>query len=70
MLEAIVLFWMAIKLQAPTWVFFILSLKLVLEILNAVLDILMKLTERSKKKWEKKLDEQIEILKHRSEEQK
>ena len=68
MLTTIILFWMAIKLQAPTWVYFILSLKLVLEIVNTVLDILLKLTERSKKKWEKKVDEQIEILKHRNEE--
>lgn len=70
MLTTIVLFWVAIKLQAPTWVFFILSLKLVLEIVNAFLDIALKLTERSKKKAEERFEEQMEMLKRRDEEQK
>lgn len=70
MLTTIILFWVAIQLQAPTWVFFILSLKLVLEIVNAFLDIALKLTERSKKKAEERLEEQMEMLKRRDEEQK
>lgn len=68
MLTTIVLFWVAIKLQAPTWVFFILSLKLVLEIVNAFLDIALKLTERSKKKAEERFEEQMEMFKRRNEE--
>lgn len=70
MLTAIVLFWVAVQLQAPTWVYFILSLKLVLEIVNAFLDIALKLTERSKKKAEERFEEQMEMLKRRDEEQK
>lgn len=59
MLTAIVLLWMAIKLQAPTWAYFIISLMFVTSLLNVMLDLI--------NKWQKK---QIEKnIKHLSDEQ-
>ncbi len=50
MLTAIVLFWMAIKLQAPTWVYFIISLMFVTSLLTFTLDIIDKAQKRQIKK--------------------
>lgn len=46
MLEAIVLLWMAIKLQAPTWVYFIISFMLVIGVLNFVIDVIDKVQKK------------------------
>jgi len=59
MLTAIVLFWMAIKLQAPIWVYFIISLMFVTSLLNVILDIIDKMQKKQIKKDMAKLtDEQ------------
>lgn len=50
MLTAIVLLWMAIKLQAPTWVYFIISLMFVTSLLNVMIDIIDKWQKRQIKK--------------------
>lgn len=59
MLTAIVLFWMAIKLQAPIWVYCIISLMFVTSLLNVLLDIIDKVQKKQIKKDMAKLtDEQ------------
>lgn len=64
MLTAIVLLWIAIKLQAPTWVYFIISLMFVTSLLNVMLDIINKWQKRQIKKQALKLsDEQLEKFK-------
>ena len=50
MLTAIVLFWIAIKLQAPIWVYFIISLMFVTSLLNVILDIIDKMQKKQIKK--------------------
>lgn len=54
MLEAIVLLWMAIKLEAPIWVFIIVVLMLVATTLSALLSVVEKI---QKKKLKKLLDD-------------
>lgn len=54
MLTAIVLFWMAVQLQTPTWVYFIISLMFVTNLLNFLLGIIDKV---QKKQIEKNMAE-------------
>ena len=64
MLTAIVLLWMAIKLQAPTWVFFIISFMLVTGVLNILLELIDRWQKRQIEKHITKLsDEQLEKFK-------
>lgn len=46
----IILIWMAIQLNAPTWIFVILALLLVIQTLEAVLKIIDKITKDRLKK--------------------
>ena len=50
MLTAIVLLWIAIKLQAPFWVYFIISLMLVISALQLILHLIDKAQKRQIKK--------------------
>ena len=64
MLTTIVLFWMAVQLQAPTWVYFIISLMFVTSLLNVMLDLVSKWQKRQIEKHITKLsDEQLEKFK-------
>lgn len=59
MLIAIVLLWIAIKLQAPTWVYFIISFMLVTSVLNILLELIDKVQKKQiKKKMAELTDEQ------------
>ncbi len=70
MLTTIVLLWIAIKLQAPTWVYFIISFMLVTSLLNILLDIIDKMQKRQIKKTMAELtDEQYGKLADRYMEQ-
>ena len=60
MLTAIILFWMAMQLEAPTWVYFIISLMFVTSLLNVMLDLVNKWQKRQIKKTVAELtDEQF-----------
>ncbi len=60
MLTAIVLFWMAMQLEAPIWVYFIISLMFVTSLLNVMLDLVSKWQKRQIKKTVAELtDEQF-----------
>lgn len=70
MLITIALLWIAIKLQAPTWVYFIISLMFVTSLLNVMLDIIDKVQKRQiKKKMAELTDEQYGKLADRYMEQ-
>ncbi len=70
MLTAIVLLWIAIKLQAPLWVYFIISLMFVTSLLSFVLGVIDKAQKRQIKKGMAELtDEQYGKLADRYMEQ-
>lgn len=70
MLTAIVLFWMAMQLEAPIWVYFIISLMFVTNLLTFTLDIIDKAQKRQiKKNMAKLTDEQYGKLADRYMEQ-
>lgn len=70
MLTAIVLFWIAVKLQAPFWVYFIISLMFVTSLLSFVLGVIDKAQKRQMKKGMAELtDEQYGKLADRYMEQ-
>lgn len=50
MLTTIILFWIAVQLQAPTWVYFIISFMLVTSVLNILLEVIDKVQKRQIKK--------------------
>lgn len=55
MLEAIVLMWIALKLQAPLWVLFVVSLMLVIGIANFILGIIDKILDKRIEKAKKEV---------------
>ena len=72
MLESIILLWIAVKLQAPLWVYVIVMLMLVISTLSFVLETIKKVQERRLKRASKKLgitEERYEELKRRLKEQ-
>ena len=72
MLESIVLLWIAVKLQAPLWVYIIVMLMLVISTLSSILEIIQKVQEKRIKKASEKLgitEEKYEELKRWFEEQ-
>lgn len=55
MLESIILLWIAVKLQAPLWVYVIIMLMLVISTLSFVLETIKKVQERRLKRASEKL---------------
>lgn len=62
MLTLIVLIWVAVKLQAPLWVYVILIAELLLSVTNAVLDAILKIQKKQLKKAQDELEANLRSL--------
>lgn len=59
MLTTIALLWVAIKMQAPLWVYVCVIGQLVLLVISAVLDIINRILKRKNEKLKKELNEKL-----------
>lgn len=62
MLTAIVLLWMAIKLQAPTWIYVLIVLYMALLVINTILDMVNKIQKRKLEKLQNELADKMRTL--------
>lgn len=62
MLITIVLIWMAMQMQAPLWVYVLLVSNLTLQIINLILEIVLKVQEKQIEKEKELLRENLRKL--------
>lgn len=62
MVYTIVLMWMAVQMQAPTWIFVILGIMLTLQIVSSICEVLTKIEKRKRERRLKALKEMANDL--------